>query len=145
MSVNLRTIAATAAAECVRQGVDLHALTNLLSGYEHAYRMRNRLPTVESVVTLGSLIEPDRNHNGFRVVPVTFANLTTAVEPRLVPGAVDRMMRFLDWHADGVAKAFLDVHPFIDGNGRVAWILLNWIDRTLDDPRPLPEYYEVAS
>jgi hypothetical protein len=37
-------------------------------------------------------------------------------------------------------KAFLQIHPFQDGNGLVASLLFNWGMNTLDEPFPLPYY-----
>lgn len=37
-------------------------------------------------------------------------------------------------------KQLLQIHPWVDGNGRVASILRNWMLNTLDDPSPLPYY-----
>lgn len=38
-------------------------------------------------------------------------------------------------------KDFLDVHPFVDGNGRTAWILRTWLMDEWSYPNVLPDYY----
>lgn len=42
---------------------------------------------------------------------------------------------------DLLIKNLLQIHPWVDGNGRTASILRNWMLGTLDDPTPLPYYY----
>jgi len=46
--------------------------------------------------------------------------------------------------ADSLIKTLLDIHPFVDGNGRVASILRNLMIGSMDDPQPLPYYYGNA-
>jgi hypothetical protein len=45
---------------------------------------------------------------------------------------------------DPLIKSLLDIHPWVDGNGRTASILRNWMLNTLDNPQPLPYYYGAA-
>lgn len=40
-----------------------------------------------------------------------------------------------------LVKWFLDIHPYSDGNGRVASILYNLLLRKLDEPVLLPDFY----
>lgn len=40
-----------------------------------------------------------------------------------------------------LTKEFLEIHPFADGNGRVASILWNFLRDTLDDPEPMPYFF----
>lgn len=41
-----------------------------------------------------------------------------------------------------LVKQLLQIHPWADGNGRTASILLNLLLKTLDDPTPLPDYFD---
>lgn len=48
------------------------------------------------------------------------------------------------YYTDQLIKQLLDIHPWVDGNGRTASILRNWMLGTLDDPSPLPYYYSES-
>lgn len=48
------------------------------------------------------------------------------------------------WEVDTHIKNLLDIHPWVDGNGRTASILRNWLLGTLQNPEPLPYYYGNA-
>ncbi len=81
----------------------------------------------------------------YRTVPVTFASGGHAANAQTIPGAMFRLginvppkFDFIGWYA--WVKAFLQIHPFQDGNGRVASLLFNWGMMTLDEPFPLPYY-----
>jgi Fic family protein len=39
------------------------------------------------------------------------------------------------------AREFLEIHPFADGNGRVASLLWNWLSGNLGDPEPMPYFF----
>jgi len=43
---------------------------------------------------------------------------------------------------DEFVVEFLKIHPFKDGNGRVAFLLYNILNNSLDDPAPLPDYFK---
>lgn len=148
MNRNLEAIAIAAARECNRQGVSEDALIRLLQAHEYAVRHHDRLPTAADVREVAYLIEPTINANGYRQRPVSFANLlTTATEWPYIPETVDRIMGHSDWATDPAAltKALLDCHPFLDGNGRMAWVIYNWHARQLGDPLALPEFYGTVA
>lgn len=145
MNRNLEAIARAAARECVRQHVDEEALVRLLQAHLLAINAPNPCPTMAQVRQMATLIEPTLNPADapFRRTPVTFADGGTAIDAQLIPGVLVVMLGCLDADTDArdFTKAFLDVHPLRDGNGRVAWLIFNWLEGTLDDPLPLPDFF----
>ncbi len=84
--------------------------------------------------------------DGYRKTPVTFDSGNIATNAHNIPGAMKRLIshvpvcaEFDDWYT--WIKSFLKIHPFQDGNGRIASLLFNWGMNTLNEPVPLP-YYE---
>ena len=149
--MDLLRIAEAAARECVRQGVGLDRLGSLVIAYDraHDYARDGELPSAWYLIGYGGLadvVEPD-NGGRIRSVPVSFANGSQAVAPALVPQALDGWFGAVQAVRDGGVpvdawiKEFLDIHPFVDGNGRTAWILRVWMLDQWDDPEPLPDYY----
>lgn len=157
--MSLVDIARVAAGECIRQKTDLKGLVRLL----HAYRTARTLaqfggPEEADVVgpgLLALLIEPS-NNGVYRKTPVTFSDGTNAVNAQNIPQAMMQWWAGVDAFsdlvgnpsashvatvADGLIKAFLDIHPFTDGNGRLAWLLRVWLLDQWDYPEPLPDYY----
>ncbi len=81
----------------------------------------------------------------YRTTPVIFAAGGHASNHQIIPEATPRLIanapergEFAEWYI--WIKAFLQIHPFADGNGRVASLLFNWGMITLDEPFPLPYY-----
>jgi Fic/DOC family len=132
--------------ECERQQVGPRAFVRCCRAYDYAYVYRDKRPTIHDILNLGSYIEPC-NNRGFRRTPVVFANSRQGIHHTNILPAIERLIAA---EFDGVAndratdiyvKEFLDIHPFEDGNGRTAFILYNWLNETLANPKPLPDYY----
>lgn len=149
MNRNLERIAIAAAAECERQHVDELALVNLLTAHMYAMRHAHRAPADDDIIEMGHLVEPEINRAGYRRTAVAVPDGTsTPADWHDVDDAMARMMIQLavNWpnvFATDVIHAMLSVHPFRDGNGRVAWLLYNWITGTLAEPAPLPDLFGV--
>jgi len=145
VTVDLLRLANVAAAECVRQHVGLDGLRNLLLAYDQVLDMRRQgdpIVTEYGVLSLAGTVQPS-NGGRYRVTPATFINGGTAVAAERVPNLIAALVV----HGGSLApvewvKEFLDIHPFTDGNGRTAWLLLNVLGGTLDAPVPLPDLYD---
>jgi hypothetical protein len=137
--------------ECVRQHVGLAEEQGMLS----AAMALGLLPDMLDV-TVGTLTEPlvlevaamvePRNAGGYRRVPVTFDQGVPAIAAELVPRQMERLIENAgSLHEIEFCKAFLDIHPFEDGNGRVASLIYNWMRgvgrRDGLEFEPLPYFY----
>lgn len=104
------------------------------------------LLVMERCITLS----PGPRIHPWRTTPATFDNGRKAA---IAWQHVERQMDlWLDeWNngtiltAGTLTKLFLDIHPYEDGNGRLAALLWNWRNRTLSNPLPLPDFYQEAS
>jgi len=129
--------------ESERQHTDAAGPTRMLKAWE--YLKESDDLTLDDIVALGTILEP-KNNGKFRSVPVTFNQES---RPALAPELVDRQMilwfdnvfKNEEYTTDEKMKMFLDIHPFLDGNGRVASLLYNYLNENLDNPVPLPYYY----
>lgn len=145
--LNLERIASIAAKECVRQQVGLGQLGQLLGAYQYAFRHASDMHSnlLFYIRAINSIIEPANNGN-FRRVAVRFPDFSTAVDAKEIPEAMSRLVEvsIAAQQAnmqDRWIKDFLDVHPFVDGNGRTAWILRTWLMDEWSYPNVLPDYY----
>lgn len=139
---DMRAIALACVSECERQQVSIERLGMLIKAYNFALGSAETLPTMGNAHVMAMTIEPC-NTTGFRTVPVTFSDGGSAGHWREIPSALSRMYDNLDRDTDPdeFTKALLQLHPRLDGNGRVAFIIHNWLSGTLDNPHPLPDHF----
>lgn len=157
--MNIVKMATAAARECERQQVGLDSVARLLEAAHIVHRKTfpNAVATEPFWNYIAGVIEP-RNQGMYRNVPVTFANLGSGIPWANVPRAMQtwwaeipavqnaRMEdpKFMVRWVDALVRDFLKIHPFIDGNGRTAWLLRVWLLDQWDHPQPLPNYFSEA-
>lgn len=126
--------------ETLRQQAALSSAPRLERAYRLAAANPSKLRSVSGLVEVHQIFEPE--HAGLRRVPAVFHQGPPAVDHREVPGALDRLLRFYDEADDDEwVKSFLDIHPFADGNGRMASIIYNVRKGNGENPVQLPYYY----
>lgn len=87
---------------------------------------------------------------------MTFQNGGSSAHAAEIPRLMDSLLGNIDFFYDtppqspegilhevnAITKQFLWIHPFADGNGRVGFLLFNYLMGTLDNPLPLPDYFK---
>jgi hypothetical protein len=139
---NMSAIVSACVTECERQQVGLDRVGRLIQAYAYAIEQTKSLPKEHDLFYIAGLIEP-ANKGGYRATPVTFENGGSSAPPRLIPNTIKRLFEVLDWDVapDVFTRSLLQIHPFSEGNGRTAFVIYNWLSRTLDNPLPLPDYF----
>ena len=162
--------------EVVRQGHDTRdwhdggkRIEYMLDAWHYAQAEALRSPTLDDILKLGALVEPDYNRDGFRHQNVYIGDrmgayppylhqlveLLATRAPEVQPGKVHSGKQFLGWlqienfkdqvesitSVDEWYLAYEWIHPFRDGNGRSGKVLHNWLGGTLDDPELVPDYF----
>lgn len=95
------------------------------------------------IMEIGALVK-NRDVERYRNTPVTFASGGHASNPAVIYRSMESLMANMgDLSPDEFAFEFLKIHPFEDGNGRVASLVRNFMLGTLIDPSPLP-YYDFS-
>lgn len=139
--------------ECERQKTTPVAVLDMLDAYEYAMQWIAAIPGqrigVSGCNAIFNKVLPNRPRpgNAYRNGPAVFDQ---GVRAALAPEHIVRQMELLfdqeDWlgQPDRMTNLefvhrFLEIHPYIDGNGRVAAILFNLLEGTMLTPQPLPE------
>lgn len=145
--MDLERIGKIAGAECERQQVGVYEFGQLLKAYSAVLGDNDAFRDPLAFQTIGAIVEPVKNRHGFRVTPVTFENQGTAANAQDIPRLMENLCQSIGvntvWDndiVDSYVKQFLWIHPFRDGNGRVSWILHNYLSGTMDYPHSLPDY-----
>lgn len=158
-----------AAEECTRQRSGEMSVARLIEALAYARKViAQRGLLLGDIAFLGWLVEPSKNHcptgsskGLWRRVKVTIGG----VVPLPPPEKLDRKMELLyeAWepgakgqrigedyigsklNADQWYREFEEIHPFVDGNGRVGSILWNLHRGTLDKPEAPPDFWAESN
>lgn len=135
--------------ECVRQHVDETRRPMLLAGWAVARSLMEQGSKLDlaTLLFLAKTVEPD-SKGELRRTPVTFASGGFAVAPQNVPAAMESLLEAWQETLDSDNRAWklewlkelLVIHPFVDGNGRTAWVLQQWLFNTWDEPEVLVQH-----
>jgi hypothetical protein len=133
-----RRVVAWAAAECERQQSGEMSVLRVLEAWDYASHRPLYYPTVEDVLHVGHLIEPDKNRpTEFRHENVYIRNTLPGAHqpgawqdvPRLVETLVNQIGAYRTT-PEGVNEWYYEferIHPFVDGNGRAGSVLRAWL------------------
>lgn len=141
-------ILAFCVSECERQQTTPSAVLGMLDAYEYAMQWVAGIPgqriTISTICALGIRVD-DRNKQGFRKGPAVFMQGGEALAPEHIGRQLDLLIEAPRDRVGGLnsyewTRRFLEIHPFQDGNGRVAAILFNLLEGTILNPQPLPAF-----
>lgn len=133
-----------AAWECTRQKSGEESVWWMLSAWnwavvqdEAGYR-----PTENSILLLGSVVEPKRNAKGYRRTGVRVGDDIKGPWQE-VPRQIALLCKAVDdLDPDEWFRQYEEIHPFVDGNGRTGSLLWNWLRGTLAKPENAPWFWE---
>lgn len=141
-SISRLEIVRFCAIECELQRSGERSVHWMLEAYNYALTMAPVLPTEADVLNLGRLVEPNKNADGYRQVPVRIGNDVKA-EWRLIPRQMEKLCEAVGVLDPGPwFYEYEQVHPWRDGNGRTGQILYNWLNDTLHAPVWAPNYFD---
>lgn len=139
--------------ECQRQQVGPKEVMQMAKAFHHAYKKQLKVSTrwerssveynLGFITYLGHLVEPVKNATGFRKVPVRFANGNCLDNHYHIENQLRNLLTHgTDLTPEEFYQEFEEIHPFLDGNGRVGAILYNVLVNTLEVPQTPPEFIQ---
>lgn len=135
------------ARECERQESGEMSVYNMCFALHYTrgvfYATKRRLftPVNEAtILQIGKLVEPTRV-TGYRSIPVIVHGVR--IQHEYIPRQMENLLSFQkDMTPVEFYKEFEEIHPFIDGNGRVGSILYNWMLGSLEMPVAPPDVFK---
>lgn len=114
----------------------------MVEAWEWALNKAAHAPTCDDIMWLGKLVERNKNTGkSWRNCGVRVGNHIPP-NPRELDRLMDRWHSNLDTMTPEEAyKCFEEIHPFIDGNGRVGKIIYNWLNCSLNYPKMPPNFF----
>jgi Fic family protein len=144
---NIDAIIRFCAEECERQRSGELSVYHMWQAYQYATlhdgEWKGGAELHLFIRMLGEMVEPKVNECGFRRQQVIIRGANRQPpDHSVVWGAVSRLCE----HTDTISpaefyKAFEEIHPFTDGNGRVGAILFNYMSGTLEQPVFPPNFW----
>jgi hypothetical protein len=133
--------------EVSRQGHDVESLDGIervgwmLDAWSYALRKtynEDVKPTVKDVIALGKLVEREKNKKGLRTCGV-YVRTRTGIKNFPKFDQVPRLLDILFEQREELSplafyKTLVEIHPFVDGNGRSSKVILAWLSHTLYYP-----------
>lgn len=125
--------------EVERQGHDVFTLDGiervswLLEAWSYALSCSESAPTKNDVLVIGKLVERHKNRRGYRKCGVR-VGAYIAPEYTKVPILLDELFARTSASPLDMYRGLLEIHPFVDGNGRTGKVILNWLNGTLLNP-----------
>lgn len=135
-----------AAKECEHQQSGEMSVFRMLNAWQYAigYASSTLLPTEFDILTIGALVEPIVNCNGWRTTPVQIGDKVLD-QASLIPRQINNLLEATNLLTpDEWFKHFEEIHPFADGNGRTGVILYNWLKGRLHCPMMAPDFWKES-
>jgi len=111
--------------EVDKQGESALSVPGFLDAWDFAHT--TPYPIQKTIKCLNARVRDSVRIATYRTTPVTFLNGNTGAKADQIPRLMDQLCDSDLWDTDREAFVleFLKIHPFEDGNGRVAAILMN--------------------
>lgn len=132
------------AKECERQRSGERSVAHMYEAWLFARSFGGRgMISYDRVVSLGTIVEPEKNQHGIRITPVRFKTAEVIPADNIQSALTSLIEHGKDLTPAEWYLSFEEIHPFIDGNGRVGAIMYNWLAGSLDKPTVPPEFRRV--
>jgi len=125
--------------EVERQGHDTSKLDGIqrvgwmLEAWSYAFQMSENSLLIGDIWTIGKMIEPAKN-DGFRTTQVWVGDVECPPADEVPPLMENLFRHKAALNPFKFYRALLEIHPFVDGNGRTGKVVLNWLNKSLLEP-----------